>query len=127
LCKDATAALLRATAGPLADVGAGHAIAGHEGFLVAHALPGGEAERFAGRALVGLEEGDVAAQGLVGRVRPVEQQVGVGYVQRQVQQAVTHLGLHPPARVGGLRKPKLALAQRARIRCGSLIWHKTML
>jgi hypothetical protein len=51
----------------------------------------------------------------VGHVGPVEQQVRVGHVQREVEQAVAHLGLHPPACIGGLRKSELALAQRVRL------------
>jgi hypothetical protein len=43
------------------------------------------------------------------------QQLVVGrHVQREVQQALAHLGRRPAPLVGGLRKLKLALAQRIR-------------
>jgi hypothetical protein len=73
--------------------------------LLSHAQPGGEAHRFA----VAFEEGDVPREGLVHGVGSVEQLVVGGHVQREVQQAVAHLGRRPIPLVS-LRKLKLALA-----------------
>jgi hypothetical protein len=78
--------------------------------VIAHALPSAKADRFAGRAAVRFEEGDVTVEQLAGRCASVEQPRVVGHVQGQVQQAVAHLSHHLAPLVGGLGEVKRAAA-----------------
>lgn len=73
-------------------------------FLVGYALALFLGQGFQYRATLSIIEADPPGQRFVGRVGPIQQFIIVWHIQRQLHEAMAHLGYYPTPLARGLRK-----------------------